>query len=131
PLVRDVSAEFGSLILVANFWQMEKYEYDLRTKGGDHADEMETSLLLHLCPEWVDMNSAGKGLRAPFQIDALNKPGVWTPRPWTASHPDLGSGDPTHASSEKGKAFFDAVSNSVADVIVGLSKAEKGQIPYL
>lgn len=132
PLVRDVAAEFNALIAVINFWQIEKFQPDARNaSAGDHADEMETSLLLHLCPQWVDMNVAGKGSRVPFAIDALNKPGVWTPRPWTASHPDLGSGDPTHATAEKGRVYFDKITTAVADVIAGLSSAKRGQIPYL
>src|SRR5436189_1307918 len=67
PLVRDMHGEFKSLIVIANFWQIRKYQHDPRcTNTGDHADEMETSFLLHLCPEWVDLKSAGKGDRTPF-----------------------------------------------------------------
>lgn len=134
PIVRDLSGEFaGTLIVVANFWQMRPYPHDPRVAGnrGDHADEMETSLLLHLCPQWVRMDAAGRGERVPFAIGALNQPGVWTPRPWSRSHPDTGSGDPTHASAEKGRAFFEEVAAAAADVIVGLSKARRGDLPYL
>ena len=128
---KDLQGEFGCLIVVVNFWQIRKYQHDERCKNpGDHADEMETSLLLHLCPEWVDLKSAGKGDRVPFAIEGLNQSGVWTPRPWSASHPDTGNGDPTFASAEKGKAFFDSVCAAVADILLGLSAAKKGQLPY-
>jgi len=132
PLVRDIGAEFKTLIAIANFWQTKPYENDKRaTSEGDHANEMETSLLLHLCPDWVDMSVAGKGNRVPFTVEGLKQPGVWTPRPWSASHPDTGSGDPSFATAEKGKAFFEACASAIADVIVGLSKATKGQLPYI
>jgi creatinine amidohydrolase len=132
PLVRDIGAEFKTLIVVANFWQMRPYETDQRAQSaGDHANEMETSFLLHLRPGWVDMSVAGAGSRLPFAIESLNQPGVWTPRPWSASHPDTGSGDPRHATAEKGKAFFDSCTAAVADIIVALSKATKGQLPYV
>jgi creatinine amidohydrolase len=132
PLVRDISAEMSMLIVVANFWQMRSYDTDQRaTSAGDHANEMETSLLLHLRPNLVDMSVAGSGARVPFALDALNQPGVWTPRPWSASHPDTGSGDPRHATAEKGKAFFESCTAAVAEVMVALSKATKGQLPYL
>ena len=132
PLVRDIGAEFKTLIVTANFWQMVPYEDDARvTTKGDHANEMETSLLMHLRPNWVNLQAAGEGKRVPFAIETLNQPGVWTPRPWLASHPDTGSGDPRFATAEKGKAFFEACSSSAADVIVALSKATKGQLPYL
>ena len=131
PLVRDIGAEFKTLIVTANFWQMAPYEDDPRiTTKGDHANEMETSMLLHLRPGWVNLAVAGEGKRVPFAIQTLNNPGVWTPRPWLASHPDTGSGDPRYATAEKGKAFFEACSSAAAEVIVALSKATKGELPY-
>ncbi len=131
PLVRDLQSEFKSLIVVANFFQVAKYQHDPRCKNpGDHADEMETSLLLHLCPEWVKLNQAGKGDRIPFKIPGLNQPGIWTPRPWSASHPDTGSGDPSYATAEKGRQFFETISDAIANVLVGMSRAAKGELPY-
>ncbi|MEX0742574.1 MAG: creatininase family protein [Phycisphaeraceae bacterium] len=132
PLVRDIQSETGVLIVAVNFWEVvpgaieETFEII-----GDHANEMETSLLLHLCPELVNMEAAGPGTRNKFAIPALNNPGVWTPRPWSTCHPDTGSGDPSHATAEKGAAFFGRITAAIADVVHDLSKAEKGQSPYL
>ncbi len=132
PLVRDIGSEFKSLIVIANFWVMRPYKNDERAKiEGDHANELETSLMMHLRPDWVDKDVAGPGKRVPFEVEGLNQPGVWTPRPWTASHPDTGSGDVTYAAAAKGKDFFEACSAALADVIVGVSKAKKGQLPYV
>jgi len=132
PIIRDLQSEFRMLIVLVNFFQLHTYPHDPAVKNkGDHADEMETSLCLHLCPQWVQLSQAGSGERRPFQIDGLNAPGVWTPRPWSATHPDTGSGDPTHATAAKGKAFFDQLCATIADVIVNVSRAEKGQSPYL
>lgn len=132
PLVRDVQRESGLLIVVVNFWQLAP-DVHKRTfeNPGDHADEMETSLLLHLRPEWVAMDRAGEGRRVPFAIPGLNQAGVWTPRPWSPSHPDTGSGDPRKATAEKGRVFFEAVSAALAELIIGLSNAGKGQLPYV
>ena len=122
----------GVLIVLVNFFQVRKYTPDPRSRAqGDHADEMETSLLLHLCPELVDMTKPGTGERVPFAIPGFDQPGVWTPRPWSKSHPDTGSGDPTYATAEKGKQHFDEVCGAIADVIVGLSNAQRGQMPYV
>ena len=132
PLVRDIGAEFKTLIVIANFWQTRTYKNDERAQNeGDHANEMETSLLLHLCPQWVDMSVAGPGKRHPFTIEGINQAGIWTPRPWSASHPDTGSGDPTYGTAAKGKEFFESCAGAIADAIVGLSKATKGQLPYV
>jgi creatinine amidohydrolase len=132
PLVRDLQSQHGILIVVVNFYEMapdiKRATFEL---PGDHADEMETSLLLHLFPDLVELEHAGKGQRAPFAIKSMSQPGVWTPRPWSKSHPDTGSGDPSRATAEKGKRYFDAVTAALADLIIDLANAQKGQLPYV
>lgn len=131
PLVRDASAEHRILIVVAEFWKMAPAVYDeVFEQSGDHADEMETSVMLHLHPDLVDPDRAGEGKRVPFDLRSLNQPGVWTPRPWSASHPDTGSGDPRRATAEKGKRFVEAVTKALAEMMVELAWAQKGQLPY-
>ena len=132
PLIRDVQAQFGMLIILINFWQLlpelVKTTFD---DPGDHAGELETSFLMHVRPEWVRMEQAGAGGTVAFRIEALKQPGVWTPRPWSATHPDTGCGNPAKATAEKGRRYFEALSDAVAGVLVGLSRAKKGESPYL
>ena len=130
PLVRDVSAATGTFITVINFWQMIPDVVKSTFKEpGDHAGELETSLLLHLCPEWVKLKDAGKGATVPFNTPSLKQSGVWTPRPWSRSHPDTGAGDPSAATAEKGRAYFEAVSEAVAKVLVDLAKSDRARLP--
>ena len=118
--------------MVANFYQMAPDVYDsVFENPGDHADEMETSLLLHLCPALVESDKAGPGARSPFVIQGLTQPGVWTPRPWKQSHPDTGSGDPSLATAAKGREYFQAVVAAVAELMCGLAAAKQGDLPYL
>jgi creatinine amidohydrolase len=132
PLVRDAQSQHGLLIVVVNFYEMvPDVKRSAFESPGDHADEMETSLLLHLCPDLIELNQAGRGERVPFAIECLNQPGVWTPRPWSKSHPDTGSGDPSRATAEKGAKYFEAVANALADLFVNLANARKGQLPYV
>jgi creatinine amidohydrolase len=132
PLVRDAQSKYGMLIVVANFYEMApEVRRDVFDEPGDHADEMETSLLLHLCPQLVELQQAGSGGRAPFVIEGLNQAGVWTPRPWSRTHPDTGSGDPSLATAEKGKRYFHAVTAALADLLIELAQAKKGQLPYV
>jgi creatinine amidohydrolase len=132
PLVRDVQAEHGVMIVVVNFYDMvPDVKQQIFEKPGDHADELETSLLLHLCPELVELPNAGSGARVPFAIKGLNQPGVWTPRPWSKSHPDTGSGDPSLATADKGRRYFDAVTVALAELILNLASAKKGDLPYV
>lgn len=132
PLVRDAQRKHGILIVVVNFYQLvPEAKSAIFDQAGDHADELETSLLLHLTPELVELEHAGPGERVPFAIEGLNQPGVWTPRPWSKCHPDTGSGDPTQATAEKGAKFFAAVTEAFAGLLVDLAAAKKGQLPYV
>ncbi len=132
PLVRDLQSEFGMLIVVANFYQMlPELLNSIFEEPGDHAGEMETSLLLHFDPELVEIQNAGPGVRVPFAIGGIMQPGVWSPRPWSRCHPDTGSGNPSAATAEKGKQYFDAVTDALAELFVNLANAKKGDLPYV
>lgn len=132
PLVRDAQARHEMLIVVANFYEMApEAKREIFENAGDHADELETSLLLHLAPDLVELAQAGSGERKPFALRGLVQPGVWTPRPWSHTHPDTGSGDPSRATAEKGKLYFEAVTAALAEVFVDLANAKKGQSPYV
>lgn len=132
PLVRDAQREHGILIVVVNFYQLvPEAKEAIFELPGDHADEMETSLLLHLTPELVELDQAGQGERVPFAIAELSQPGVWTPRPWSKSHPDTGSGNPSRATAAKGEKYFAAVTEALATLLTELAAAKKGDLPYV
>jgi len=64
-----MQSKYDALIVVANFFQMApEVEATTFEQPGDHANEMETSLLLHLCPDLVELDQAGDGKRNPFTI---------------------------------------------------------------
>lgn len=131
PVVRDLQLEFGLFVVVLNFWTVAEETYNATFEAdGDHANEMETSLLMHLRPDWVMLDQAGPGARVPFQLKSLQKVGAWTPRPWSKIHPDTGSGDPTAATPEKGASYFQAVISQIAELLIELSQATKGDLPY-
>ena len=125
PLVRDVSLDTSIFIAVIDFWRVRP---DVLARvfadPGDHAGDLETSLLLHLCPDLVLLPQAGPGAARPWGIPALKQPGAWTPRPWSRVHPDTGSGDPTAATAAKGREYFEAITAVVADMLVDLSAAD-------
>lgn len=131
PIVRDLQFEFDILVVVVNFWAVaQDVAESTFEKAGDHANEMETSLMMHLRPDWVVMDQAGTGERVPFQLKTISEVGGWTPRPWSKIHPDTGCGDPSAATAEKGVAYFNAVSQGIAKMLVELSAAKKGDLPY-
>ena len=133
PMVRDLQLEFDLLVVVVNFWAAgaDAYESIFEETIGDHANELETSLLLHLRPDWVVLEQAGPGDRVPMKLKSISEIGGWTPRPWSRVHPDTGSGDPSASTAEKGRLFFQVIVDNIARMLNELSSAQKGDLPYI
>lgn len=92
---------------------------------GDHAGEMETSLMMHLRPDLVSpLDEAGPGRARDWRITAFREKWAWAPRQWTRVTEDTGVGDPSPATPGKGAAFFDALTSKLADFLVELSGAD-------
>lgn len=77
-----------------------------------HADEIETSLMLHIRPDLVDMTKVEVG-----QIQ-LDKKSTYTPKRWTEFMDTYILGDASKASSKKGKQALEILVNSAVDLII-------------
>jgi creatinine amidohydrolase len=96
---------------------------------GDHAGELETSVMMHIAPRLVlPLSEAGPGTARPFRIAGLREGWVWAPRQWTQTTADTGVGDPRAASAAKGEAFFDAASERIASFLVELAASDTGNM---
>jgi|GEM_PF-1876567 len=106
------------------FQSLDKSEY-FDHPEGDHADEMETSLILNFHPELVrPLDEAGDGSAREFKIEALREDWAWAERKWSQVTEDTGVGDPRQASAEKGKVFFKAVTEKVSRLLIDLAAAD-------
>jgi creatinine amidohydrolase len=79
--------------------------------GIYHAEEIETSLMLHLRPELVDMSKAKPSYPAKpkdFGIRYMH---------WSDFTPDGVVGDPTQATKEKGEKIFDYFVSQIIDLM--------------
>ena len=91
---------------------------------GDHADEVETSVMMHYHPELVNLEEAGNGEYKTFAVQSLNEKVAWIPRNWGKVSKDTGVGDPRGASVEKGKKFAEAVAEKYAKLFDELVNQE-------
>jgi creatinine amidohydrolase len=92
---------------------------------GDHADEMETSLMLHIRPDLVSpLSEAGPGKEHKIKIKSIQQGWAWTERKWSEVTEDTGIGDPRKATAEKGAAYFRDVTEKMATLFVEISNAD-------
>jgi creatinine amidohydrolase len=111
-------------ICFSNWFQaMDRSRYF--QEDGDHAEEMETSLILHLRPELVlPREDWGDGASKKFKIAAFSEGWVWAERKWSQISSDTGVGNPKYATKEKGADFFKDVTIKMADLFMELCKAD-------
>jgi creatinine amidohydrolase len=96
---------------------------------GDHAGELETSLLLHLAPQLVrPLSDAGSGAARRFTIAALREGWAWAPRTWRQVTDDTGVGNPAAATAEKGARYFAALAQRLAGFLIELAAADPGAL---
>ncbi len=75
---------------------------------GPHAEVIETSAMLALHPELVDMTRAVRGFTGPLELDQLLERGM-------RAYTDTGIlGDPTGATPEMGRAVLEAAARQLA-----------------
>lgn len=92
---------------------------------GDHADEMETSLMLYLQPQLVlPATEWGDGKAKQHRIEAFRNGWAWAERKWSQVSADTGIGDPTKATAEKGQQFFEETAQQIAQLFYSLCKAD-------
>ncbi len=89
--------------------------------GGEHAHELETSVMLHYHPELVDMSQAGDGMSTPPKLKVLAQGAVWMPRNWQEVSVDTGIGDPRQASAQKGERYAKDVAKRLSEVIIDMA----------
>jgi creatinine amidohydrolase len=125
PLIREVGVKYPDMLIsVCNWYQVLDKKLYFENQG-DHADEMETSLLLYLRPDLVlatDKWSEGKVKRN--KIRGFNEGWVWTERKWSKISKDTGIGDPRLASAEKGKKYFLDITTKISEFIVEICVAD-------
>lgn len=125
PLVRELGLKFPEMFICFSNWfqSMERSKYF--KEEGDHAEEMETSLLLYLKPNLVlPKTNWGEGNSKGFKIKAFSEGWVWAERKWSQISEDTGVGNPKHATKEKGERFFNDVSKKMGELVYDLCKAD-------
>jgi len=123
-MIRELQPQVSVFLCVVNWYKV------VEPKGffsdlGDHAGELETSVLQHIAPQHVlPLSEAGSGAARKFQIPAFREGWAWAPRNWRQVTDDTGSGNPAASTPEKGKRYVEAVTEKVASFLVDLAKAD-------
>ena len=122
-IIRQLQPRFPDIMLFQLNWfevaSLDKYFEE----GGDHANEMETSVIMKIVPDLVlPLSEAGEGKARKPIFKARREGWVWFPREWTKVTDDTGIGNPKKATVEKGTHYLNDITDKIADFFVELSK---------
>lgn len=131
-LLRELYGQTEVFLTCINGWQVaESATQQLFQNPGEHADEMETSLMLHLHPDLVFMEECDEGAVKAPRLKGMQEGWAWFPRPWDRVTVNSGYGNPKGASPEKGEKFLEACAEQLAEFLKELSEATLDEtFPY-
>ena len=123
PLIRGILPKFPGMFIALNEWFKLVPNSDFFEEDGDHANEMETSIILYYFPHLVrPLEEAGEGKAKKFNLNGLNNKTAWTPRQWDKVTEDTGIGNPKKATAEKGEKFLETVTSKIGEFILELAQ---------
>ena len=124
-MLRELQAGFPDIFLCAMNWFSTAAWDEFFEDQGDHAGELETSVMMHIAPELCrPLEEAGDGRTHPFKIKALREKWAWAQRDWLKATDDTGAGNPARATPEKGARFLEVVTSRMASFFVELAEAD-------
>lgn len=124
-MIRELQPKLDLFICSINWWTCVK-SADFFDEPGDHAGELETSLMMVMQPDLIrPLSEAGPGKARKFRIAGLRDGWAWAPRQWTSVTDDTGTGNPFAATKEKGEKFLSAVTERIGGFLVELAAADR------
>jgi len=129
-MIRELSAKFPEMFICQVHWfkvdpHWEKYFEDT----GDHAGEMETSIMMNIVPNWIlPLTEAGDGKAKKLKFRGREEGWMWAPRQWTKVTKDTGIGDPSKSTKIKGEAYLNKVIAKISDFLVELDDTDINDI---
>lgn len=124
-MIRELGLKFPTMFICTSNWFQALNRKAYFENAGDHAEEMETSIMLYLKPELVlPKETWGEGKEKKNKIHYFNEGWLWAERKWSKVTADTGIGDPRLATREKGERFFKDITQKIGDAMFELCKAD-------
>lgn len=127
-IIRELQPQFPDVFIGVVDWFKLSECHAYFNEAGDHAGEMETSIMQYLYPGLVDLNQAGDGASSGFALEALRSKLFWTPRNWAKVSVDTGIGNPQKATPQKGEQCFEYIINRIAEGLIELASTNPQDI---
>lgn len=136
-LLRELYGRTPAQLFLCNWYRvLADVEHTIFNEPGDHAGEMETSLILAYHPHLVMRHPDGSlaaddGATASTRFEAINRGWVSITRPWHLLTSNSGAGNPHPATAAKGQRMMELLVERLSTFLVELSAADLDErFPY-
>lgn len=127
-MIRELQPQVDVFLALVN-WYACVDQRPFFQDPGDHAGEMETSVMMHVAPDLVlPLEEAGSGHARKPRIQGMREGWAWAPRPWTQVTDDTGVGDPAAATAQKGAQYLQAVTQRIGAFLAELAAADTSDL---
>ncbi len=121
-IIRELQPAVDIFLCVVDWYRMEP-QADYFEDLGDHAGEMETSVMQYIAGDLVrPLSEAGSGHVRQWSIAGFREGWAWAPRRWSDITEDTGVGNPSAATAEKGRRYTEAVIGKLVQLCCELSE---------
>ena len=125
-MLRELGLKYPKMFLSEVNWYKVKDANTIFEDLGEHAGEVETSLMLYLKPEWVlPISEAGDGAAKKYKFSAMHEGWGWAERRWTSVTKDTGIGNPAKATREKGELFYKLLTEKIGEFLYEVATSNR------
>lgn len=129
PLLRELGLEFPDMFLSLCNWFQVSDKSKIFEEEGDHADEMETSVMLYLREDLISpLDEAGDGAEKKSVVEGIREDWAWAERQWSQVTADTGIGNPKKATKEKGEAYLKEVTKKIGSLMIELAEVDTNHL---
>ena len=120
--LRELFRETKVQMILVDWWTVDPQALQTAFDDpGEHGGEMETSLMLHLRPDLVEMEQADEGEVRKPHFTGMREGGAWVARPWDILTTNSGVGNPAASTAKKGQQFLQRCVDKIAQLIVEMA----------
>lgn len=125
-MLRELGLKYPKMFLSEVNWYKVKDASTIFEDLGEHAGEVETSLMMHIQPEIIlPLSEAGDGKAKRYKFKAMHEGWGWAERRWTKVTADTGIGNPAKATVEKGEKFFNLLTEKIGTFLYEVATTKK------
>jgi creatinine amidohydrolase len=125
PMIRELQLLCPKVFVCLINWYSVAATEKYFDEPGDHAGEMETSIMMKIAPELIlPLSEAGEGKEKKIKVKGLRDGLAWVSRDWEKATIDTGVGNPKLSTEKKGEEYLLELQKRIGDFLVDLDSID-------